>query len=143
MRREEMMIDRSKWCSLLVVVSLILGVSVAVGQAPQTDRPNNGSLAPGEVFGIVGRHVKGSDGGNAGRLWDVLVDKYGEPRAVVIDYGGVLGVGRRKVAIAWKAVKFVPDDAVYPIRLMLTRQQMGAVPSFDYGSVPVTLGDGH
>jgi hypothetical protein len=137
------MMDRSKWCSLLVIASMTFGVPVAVGQAPGNDRPRNETVSPGQVFGIVGRHVMGSDGADAGRLWDVLVDRSGEPRAVVIDYGGVLGVGRRKIAIAWKAIRFAPDDAAYPIRLMLTRKQMGAVPSFVYGSVPATFGDGH
>jgi hypothetical protein len=53
-----------------------------------------------------------------------------------------LGVGRRKVAIAWKAVRFAPDDDTHPVHLMLTRQEMGGIPSFSYGSVAVTLGDG-
>jgi len=121
---------------------MIFSVPTAVGQAPQIDRPGYETLPAGQVIGIVGRHVTGSDGADAGRLWDVLVDRNGEPTAVVIDYGGVLGVGRRKIAIAWKAVSFAPDDSAHPIRLMLTRKQMGAVPSFSYGSLPVTLGGG-
>jgi len=135
--------DKVKAFSLLVIAMIIFGVSAAVGEAPKSDHLDNESVAPEEIFGIVGRHVMGSDGADAGRLWDVLVDRTGEPRAVVIDYGGVLGVGRRKIAIAWKAVRFTPDDAAHPVRLTLTRKQMGAVPSFVYGSVPVTLGDGH
>jgi hypothetical protein len=134
--------DKLNRRSLLAIAAMAFSVSGAMGQAPQTDRPHDESVSPGQVIGIVGRHVIGSDGADAGRLWDVLVDRSGEPRAVVIDYGGVLGVGRRKIAIAWKAVRFAPEDTVHPIRLMLTRQQMGAVPSFADGSVPVTLRDG-
>jgi hypothetical protein len=134
--------DRINRRSLLAIAAMVFSVPMAVGQSPQIDRPGYETLPPGQVFGIVGRNVTGSDGADAGRLWDVLIDRDGEPRAVVIDYGGVLGVGRRKIAIAWKAVSFAPDDAAHPIRLMLTRRQMGTVPSFAYGSVPVTLGYG-
>ncbi len=134
--------DRINRRSLLAIVAMVFSLPMAVGQAPQVEHPDDESLPPGQIAGIVGRHVIGSDGADAGRVWDVLVDRNGEPRAVVIDYGGVLGVGRRKIAIAWRAVRFVPDDAAHPIHLTLTRQQMGRVPSFAYGSAPVTLGDG-
>ncbi len=126
-------------CSLLAFAAIFFGVPVAVGN----DHSDVDMLPPGRVLGIVGQHVRASEGADAGRLWDVLVDRNGEPRAVVIDYGGVLGVGRRKIAIAWQAVRFAPDDPVHPIRLMLSRRQMGAVPRFSYGSVPVKVGDGH
>jgi PRC-barrel domain protein len=129
--------------ALLTLGAVTLSASMAVGQAPRKGDVGEETLAPGQVLGVVGRHVQDADGADAGRLWDVLIDSNGEPRAVVIDYGGVLGVGRRKVAIAWNAVRFTPDNSARPIRLMLTRQQLGAVPTFAYGSVPVTLGDGH
>ena len=129
--------------ALLTLGAVALSVSMAVGQAPRKGDVGEETLAPGQVLGVVGRHVQDTDGADAGRLWDVLIDSNGEPRAVVIDYGGVLGVGRRKIAIAWNAVRFTPGNSARPIRLMLTRQQLGAVPTFAYGSVPVTLGDGH
>jgi len=129
-------------CALVTIAVVALSVSMALGQEPRKAPVADETLAPGQVLGVVGLHVRDADGTDAGRLWDVLVDRNGEPRAVVIDYGGVLGVGRRKIAIAWNAVSFAPGDAAHPIRLALTRQQMGAVPTFAYGSVPVTIGDG-
>ena len=127
---------------LVTIAAIVLGASIAVGQTPSNDHPGQETLAPGRVLGIVGSHVQDADGAAAGRLWDVLVDRNGKPWAVVIDYGGALGVGRRKVAIAWKAVKFTPDDNSHPVHLMLTRREMGEIPGFSYGSVPVTIGDG-
>ena len=38
------------------------------------------------------------------------------PRAAVIDYGGVLGMGRRKVAVAWQLLHFVPEDTKTPMK---------------------------
>src|SRR5690242_2818364 len=137
--REATIMNTNSKCALVTIAVVALSVSMALGQAPRKAPVADETLAPGQVLGIVGLHVRDADGTDAGRLWDVLVDRNGEPRAVVIDYGGVLGVGRRKIAIAWNAVSFAPGDAAHPIRLALTRQQMGAVPTFVYGSVPVTI----
>ena len=43
-----------------------------------------------------------------GRIVDVLVDGQGMARAAIIDFGGFLGVGSRKIAVAWQALHFVP-----------------------------------
>ena len=72
----------------------------------------------------------------------VLVDDDGRPRAAVIDYGGALGIGRRKVAVAWQVLHVAPEDPTHPIHLSLTRQQLGAIPEFKYGSGPTALGNG-
>jgi hypothetical protein len=36
-----------------------------------------------------------------GRIVDVIVDRSGQVRAAVIDFGGFLGVGSRKIAVDW------------------------------------------
>ena len=41
-----------------------------------------------------------------GRIVDVLVDRSGEVRAAIIDFGGFLGVGSRKIAVDWDALHF-------------------------------------
>ena len=127
---------------MVTIAAIALSMQTAAGQVPANDQAGQEILAPGQVFGIVGSHVQDADGAAAGRLWDVLIDRNGNPRAVVIDYGGALCVGRRKVAIAWAAVRFTPDDDTHPVHLMLTRRELGTIPSFSYGSVTVTLGDG-
>ena len=43
---------------------------------------------PGQLTATVGQHIRGPDGANEGRLWEVLVDRAGQPRAAVIEYGG-------------------------------------------------------
>jgi hypothetical protein len=35
-----------------------------------------------------------------------LVDQAGAPRAVLIDYGGFLGIGLRKIAVSMQAMTF-------------------------------------
>ena len=62
-------------------------------------------------------------------------------RAAVIDFGGFLGVGNRKVAIDWNALHFAPtgsrDDR---ITLDLTREQVKAAPEYRDGAPLVVLG---
>ena len=62
-----------------------------------------------DVQGILGRQVLSAAGEDMGRVIDVVVDRAGQVRAAVIDFGGFLGVGNRKVAIDWGALRFAPD----------------------------------
>ena len=94
------------------------------------------------LHGVFGEHVKDLNGDDAGRLWDILVDDAGKPRAAVIDYGGALGVGERKVAVAWDLLQFVAADAKTPIHLALTMQQLGALPDYKYDTEPAVVGTG-
>ena len=89
---------------------------------------------------VVGRHVRDPEGNDIGRIWDVLIDARGEPYAAVVDYGGVLGIGKRKVAVAWSALKFGMNSANDDVTLALTREQMGAIPDYQYAPGDATVG---
>jgi hypothetical protein len=94
------------------------------------------------LHSVFGEHVRDLNGDDAGRLWDILVDDSAHPEAAVISYGGTLGVGERKVAVAWDKLQFVPQDAQTPIHLALTKQQLGTLPEFKYGTGIAVVGDG-
>ena len=98
-------------------------------------------LAKQDVQGILGRQVLGSAGEDMGRVIDIVVDGSGKVRAAVIDFGGFLGVGNRKVAVDWGALHFAPtgskDDR---ITLDLTREQVKAAPEYRAGAPLVVLG---
>ena len=98
-------------------------------------------LARQDVQGILGRQVLSSAGEDMGRVVDIVVDRNGQVRAAVIDFGGFLGVGNRKVAIDWNALHFAPtgsrDDR---ITLDLTREQVKAAPEYRDGAPLVVLG---
>ena len=65
-------------------------------------------VAPVELTGLLGYAVVGENGSQLGRIVDLLVDGQGRVRAVVVDVGGFMGVGSRKVAVAWSALRFAP-----------------------------------
>ena len=66
------------------------------------------SVAPEDAEAILGQRVTDPDGKEIGRLVDVLVDASGQPQAAIIDFGGFMGVGNRKIAVHWSALRFNP-----------------------------------
>jgi hypothetical protein len=75
-----------------------------------------------------------------GRIVDVLVDHTGKVRAAVIDFGGFLGVGSRKIAVDWAALHFPPPGKPGThIALEFTRDQVKAAPEYQDGKPVVVL----
>ena len=82
------------------------------------------------LFRVLGKDVLSAKGENMGRIADVLFDEKGEPHAAVIDFGGFLGVGSRKIAISWKALRFDLGEKRNVIALDLDRAQLKAAPEY-------------
>ena len=68
--------------------------------------------------------------GGQGPVVDIVVDRSGRPQALVIDFGGFLGVGSRKIAIDWRLVHFRPENQDAPVLLHLDRAEVQAAPEF-------------
>lgn len=113
----------------------------APAEAPKQDQAENGAKAPQNVqplsardaAALLGKKVKGPNGEDLGLIVDVLVDPEGRPRAAVIDFGGFLGVGTRKIAIDWKALDFTSLGRAGTIELGLDRAQIAAAPEYKPG----------
>jgi hypothetical protein len=88
------------------------------------------SVAPDAAEAILGQRVTDPDEKEIGRLVDVLVDANGQPQAAVIDFGGFMGVGNRKVAVQWSVLHFNPGDPKHKIALDMTPDQIKAAPEF-------------
>ena len=63
-------------------------------------------IGASDAHGVLGRDVRSPANENMGRIVDVIVDRSGHVRAAVIDFGGFLGVGSRKIAVDWNALHF-------------------------------------
>jgi hypothetical protein len=88
------------------------------------------SFPPSEAGTILGRSVTDSAGDDVGLLVDLVVDKDGKPVAGVIDVGGFLGVGTRRVAVAWKLLHFIHDSDDTRIIMDMTFESAAAAPEF-------------
>ena len=98
-------------------------------------------IAPREAHGVLGRDVRSPANEDMGRIVDVIVDRTGTVRAAVIDFGGFLGVGSRKIAVDWDALRFPPPgDKSSPVTLEFTRDQVKAGPEYQEGKPVVVLG---
>jgi len=98
-------------------------------------------IGPADAHGVLGRDVKSTTGENMGRIVDVIVDRTGMVRAAVIDFGGFLGVGSRKIVVDWKALHFGGIQGKdSSITLELTQAQVKAAPEYKEGTPVVVLG---
>jgi PRC-barrel domain len=52
-----------------------------------------------EVSAILGKGVRSNAGEDMGRIVDVIVSRDGQIHATIIDFGGFLGIGIRKIAV--------------------------------------------
>jgi hypothetical protein len=87
-------------------------------------------VAPEDAEAILGQRVTDPEGKDIGRLVDVLVDANGQPQAAVIDFGGFMGVGNRKIAVHWSVLHFSPGDLKHKVMLEMTPGQIQAAPEF-------------
>jgi predicted lipid-binding transport protein (Tim44 family) len=92
-----------------------------------------------EMVAVLGTVVRGAAGASVGRLVDVLVDGAGEPMAAVLDFGGFLGVGNRRVLVNWKNLRFAPGDKDRAITLDLTADQIKAAPDYKGSTSPAQV----
>jgi hypothetical protein len=94
-----------------------------------------------DVQGILGKEVRSAADENMGRIADIIVDRTGQVRAAVIDFGGFLGVGSRRIAVAWNALRFPGNSKKGEhVALELTRDQVRAAPEFKEDRPVVVLG---
>jgi hypothetical protein len=94
-----------------------------------------------DAHGVLGRDVRSPADENMGRIVDVIVDRGGTVRAAVIDFGGFLGVGSRKIVVDWNALHFGRiANKSDSITLELTKDQVTAAPEYKEDTPIVVLG---
>jgi hypothetical protein len=98
-------------------------------------------LSAREVHGVLGRDVRSAANEDMGKIIDVIVDRSGAVRAAVIDFGGFLGVGSRKIVVDWNALRFGRvADKTDSVTLELTKDQVKAAPEYKEDAPVVVLG---
>ena len=101
--------------------------------------PNTARLA---VSSVLGRTVAGPDRQDIGRVVDVLVDSSGQPRAAVIDFGGFMGLGSRKIAVEWDAFRFPPGGSDATLTIALSPEEIKNTPEYVAGKPVTVVGPG-
>jgi hypothetical protein len=80
---------------------------------------------------ILGRDVKSPKGDDLGRVVDVLADARGHVRVAIIDFGGFLGVGTRRIAVDWPLLRFDLSTRDKPLILSVDRQKLQSAPEYN------------
>jgi len=94
---------------------------------------------PVSVTSILGKKVQSPKGDDLGRVVDVLADSGGRVRVAIIDFGGFLGVGDRKIAVDWPLLRFNPDRGNPSLLLSLSQEKLKAAPEYKDDPRPQTL----
>jgi hypothetical protein len=94
---------------------------------------------PVPVMSILGKRVQGSKGEDLGRVVDVLADASGRVRIAIIDFGGFLGVGDRRIAVDWPLLRFNPDRRDPSLVLIVSREKLKTAPEYKDDPRPQTL----
>jgi hypothetical protein len=97
------------------------------------------TATPWPVSAVLGAPVHDAAGADLGRLVDVLADAEGRVRLAVIDFGGFLGVGDRRIAVSWPLLRFNPGSANAGIVLRVAREQLRNAPQYKDSRYPEAL----
>lgn len=102
------------------------------------------ALAPGlevqpGLHTVLGIEVHTPTDRNIGRVIDVLADRDGKIQAAVIEFGGFMGLGTRKVAVEWAALRFQSTGKAPIATAEITRDQLRLAPENKPGEPVVVL----
>jgi hypothetical protein len=126
--------------ALVLAALLLIAPPVAAAETPPPEPVEH--LDSHDVVGLLGQMVQSPAGKDIGRIVDLLVDANGIPRAAVIDVGGFLGVGNRKVAIEWPAIHFASGEKGVIVTVDMPSDRIKAAPEYVAGRKVAIVGPG-
>ena len=135
---------------LALATASTLSLSVALAQSPPSAPPAPSAPAASSEMGsaantitaqkpdewlatrLRGTSVLGSDGVKIGSVDDILIDRSGSIKALVIGVGGFLGIGAKDVAIPFKQFQVVPgtEGKSDVLTLSMTKDQLADAQDF-------------
>jgi hypothetical protein len=103
---------------------------LTAGQAGQAEN----RLMPDQVRfdNMKGARVNDPEDNNVGTIADIVIDRDGTIAAVIVESGGFLGFGAKKVGLGANELRMTRDDAGEPrFQVDMTRDQLRAAQAFD------------
>jgi hypothetical protein len=95
-----------------------------------------GTASAAPLKSVLGREVTTVRDGEGGRIIDVLADNEGTVRAAVVEFGGFLGIGTRKIAVDWAAFRFSGRT----VQVDVSRDQLRTAPEYKSSEQPFIVG---
>lgn len=116
-------------------------------QTPVASGPSEGDGTPGlvsvisqsQLDSVLGREVRTRVEEDVGRIVDILADRQSRVQAAVIEFGGFLGIGTRKIAVDWSAISFEKDGKRTIVIVDLSRDQLRLAPEYKPNEQPLIV----
>jgi sporulation protein YlmC with PRC-barrel domain len=117
--------------------------SVAMANSTTNPAPaSNAEVNPAKLTMVAANTMKSDDlkgtdvisptGEKLGSIGDFVLTKDGRVDAVVVDFGGFLGIGTKQVAIAYKGLKFLTDqNKKRYVEVDVTKSQLNAQQAYN------------
>ncbi len=106
---------------------MIRCVSVLLGAGSAHARDKSSVLKASQLKGM---NVEGVDGKKLGNVKDLVIDPDdGSIDYVVLDFGGILGIGKNFLPIPWDALELTADKK--KLVMDATKRDMKPAPGFD------------
>jgi sporulation protein YlmC with PRC-barrel domain len=105
----------------------------AEGQRP-TSEPRLSAQGVHKVSRLLGKAVKNPQGETLGKLNELVIDEQGQVKYFVLAHSGVLSMGTKKTAIAWKLLQFSPKGSPYLVGI--SKKQLVGLPIFSEDEWP-------
>ncbi len=87
----------------------------------------------------MGRRLFGPGGEELGRVVDLVVDGQGRPLAAVVDVGGFMGLGIRRVALAWELLRFRAEPDMVRMSVEIGADRVTGAPEYRPGDATTIL----
>ena len=130
---------------LVVGFALLVGAALALpALAQKKEEPQKKVSIPANTFiksqlsnqylarqRLIGAKIVDKDGVSLGDIEDLIVGDGGRIEGVIMGVGGVLGVGRKTVAVRFGALKITTADGKTTVSLpAATKEMVGAVEAY-------------
>jgi hypothetical protein len=115
-------------CALVAV--LICLKAVAQPRETVTTYSSEAPAQRKDVRSVLGTEVRTDSERNVGRVIDLLASPQGTVEAAVIEFGGFLGVGSRKIAVEWAALRVDIEGRKLVVILDIPREQLRGAPDY-------------
>ncbi len=128
----------SKICLCAVLLASLEGSPILAANTNaqlqlQSARPPVITTVLNNAESVLGKRLIGSSGETAGRIVDVLADETGQVRAAIVDYGGFLGIGSRRIAVSWHDLRFSPESDPNAVAVDISSDRLARAPAVKRG----------
>jgi len=91
------------------------------------------SIAASKLHSVLGVQVRTKTEETIGRIIDLLADRDGNVLAAVIEFGGFLGIGMRRIAVDWSSLRIEATEKSSVATLEASRDELRLAPEYKSG----------